>query len=81
MKSAIPFKREKGQEELPPDQKQFNKNLAKSRVVVEHTISRVKKFSIFGQEFRNRLKRYVSMTDIVCRLVNFRIMGRKGLML
>lgn len=81
LNSAIPFKREKGQEELPPDQMQFNKNLAKARVVVEHTISRVKKFNIFGQEFRNRLKRYDSMTDIVCGLVNFRIMGRKGLML
>jgi hypothetical protein len=42
---------------------------------VEHTISRVKKFNIFGQEFRNRLRHYETMTDIVCGLVNARIAG------
>jgi hypothetical protein len=41
---------------------------------VEHTISRLKKFDIFGQEFRNRLKRYDAMTDMVSGLVNFRIL-------
>ena len=42
---------------------------------MEHTISRVKKFRIMGEEFRNRLKRYDVMTDLVCGLVNFRILG------
>ena len=62
-------------QELSAEQKVFNKALAKERVVVEHTNSRVKKFHIFGDEFRNRLKRYDIMTDIVCGLVNFRIAG------
>lgn len=62
-------------QELSAEQKAFNKALAKERVVVEHTNSRVKKFHIFGDEFRNRLKRYDIMTDIVCGLVNFRIAG------
>jgi len=53
----------------------------KVRVVVEHTIPRVKKFNIFGQEFRNRLRHYDLMTDIVSGLINFRIMGTKGLLL
>jgi hypothetical protein len=61
--------------ELSLEQKVFNKLLAKERVVVEHVNSRVKKFHIFGGEFRNRLKRYDVMTDIVCGLVNFRIAG------
>ncbi len=61
---------------LSPEQKAFNKTLAQQRVVVEHTNSRVKKFHIFGDEFRNRLKRYDIMTDIVCGLVNFRIAGK-----
>jgi hypothetical protein len=73
LKCAIPFKKEKGQKELPPDQRSFNKKLAKARVVVEHTISRLKKFNIFGQEFRNRLRNYDVMTDIVSGLVNLRI--------
>jgi uncharacterized protein (DUF2344 family) len=62
-------------QELSAEQKAFNKALAKERVVVEHTNSRVKKYHIFGDEFRNRLKRYDIMTDIVCGLVNFRIAG------
>jgi hypothetical protein len=62
-------------QELSVEQKDFNKAFAKERVVVEHTNSRVKKFRIFGDEFRNRLKRYDIMTDIVCGLVNFRIAG------
>lgn len=42
---------------------------------MEYTISRMKKFRIMADEFRNRLKRYGAMTDIVSGLVNFRIMG------
>jgi hypothetical protein len=62
-------------EELPEDQRAFNKLLAGERIVVEHTNSRVKKFLIWGGEFRNRLKRYDVMTDIVSGLINFRILG------
>ena len=49
--------------------------LARERVVSEHVNSRVKKFQIWGGEFRNRLKHYDVMTDIVCGLLNFRISG------
>jgi hypothetical protein len=63
-------------EVLSIEQKVFNKGLARERVVVEHTNSRVKKFRILGDEFRNRLKCYDVMTGIVCGLVNFRIAGR-----
>jgi DDE superfamily endonuclease len=62
-------------EELTPAEKRFNRELSRARVVVEHTISRLKKFNILGQEFRNRLKRYDVMMDIVSGLVNLRIMG------
>lgn len=83
LKCAIPFKRRghgrghRGEkaEELTPEQKQFNKQLSKERVVVEHTISRLKKFRIMGEEFRNRLKRYDTMTEIVSGIVNLRILG------
>ena len=61
--------------ELSAEQKAFNKELASERVVVEYTNSRVKKFLIWGGEFRNRPKRYDVMTDIVSGLINFRILG------
>jgi len=80
---VLPFKRKnpgrgkrgmKGAE-LSPEQKAFNKKLSKERVVVEHTFSRLKKFRIWADEFRNRLKHYDKATEIVCGLVNFRITG------
>jgi hypothetical protein len=83
LKSEVPFKRrspgrsKRGvkAKELAPEQKSFNLKLSKERVVVEHTFSRVKKFRIMGEEFRNRLKHYDTMTDIVSGLINFRITG------
>jgi hypothetical protein len=89
LKCAIPFKKRAGGKgksgvkapELTPAQKSVNKRLSKERVVVEHTISRMKKFRMMGDEFRNRLKRYDVMTDIVSGLVNFRIMGTRGLLI
>jgi DDE superfamily endonuclease/Helix-turn-helix of DDE superfamily endonuclease len=61
--------------ELPPQQTAFNKQLASERVISEHTNSRVKKFRIWGDEFRNRLRHYDIMTEIVSGIVNFRISG------
>jgi transposase len=83
LKSEVPFKRrspgrgKRGMKakQLTPDQQAFNKKLSKERIVAEHTFSRVKKFRIWADEFRNRLKHYDTMTDIVCGLVNFRIAG------
>src|SRR4030066_2417008 len=79
----VPFKRRspgRGKrgvkaKELTPDQKSFNKRLSKDRVVVEHTFSRLKKFRLMAEEFRNSLKHYDTMTDIVCGIVTFRIEG------
>ena len=83
LRSEVPFKRRspgRGKrgvkaKKLPPEQKSFNQRLSKERVVVEHTFSRVKKFRIWAEEFRNRLKHYDIMTDIVCGIINFRIAG------
>lgn len=82
-KVEVPFKRRspgRGKrgfkaKELTSEQKTFNQKLSKERVVVEHTISRLKKFRVMAHKFRNRLKHYDTMTDIVCGLVNFRIAG------
>jgi DDE superfamily endonuclease/Helix-turn-helix of DDE superfamily endonuclease len=84
LRCAIPFKRRgrgrghRGEKapDLTPEQKAFNSELSSERVVVEHTISRMKKFPIMADEFRNRLKHYDVMTDIVSGLVNLRILGR-----
>jgi hypothetical protein len=81
--ALVPFKRRgpgRGKRgvkarELTCEEKEFNRRLSGERVVVEHAVSRLKKFRIMAHEFRNRLKHYDVMTDIVCGLVNLRITG------
>jgi len=81
--ALVPFKRRspgRGKrgvkaKELTCEEKAYNQRLSGERVVVEHTVSRVKKFRIMAHEFRNRLRHYDTMTDIVCGLVNLRIIG------
>jgi hypothetical protein len=83
MDPSIPFKKKsvgrghKGEksDELTPEQKGFNSQLSKERIVVEHTISRMKKFRVMSDEFRNRLRHYDTMTNIVSGLINLRILG------
>lgn len=70
----IPVKKPK-KKELTKQEKRYNKKQRKDRVIVEHTIGRMKKFQIMGQEFRNRLTRYDRMTSIVCGLVNFTVLS------
>lgn len=82
LKCKVPFKRrspgrgKRGVKAKPLslEQQAFNRELSSERVVVEHIFSRVKKFRIWADEFRNRLKHYETMTNIVCGLVNFRIL-------
>ena len=71
---------EEGRKERRKERRQ-NRRLARKRFVVEHAISKVKKFNIMGTRFRNRLKCYNHASDIVSGLVNFRIMRSKGMML
>ena len=85
--ALVPFKRrspERGKRGVKAkghtcEQKAFNRRLSVKRVVVEHTISRLKKFRIMAHKFRNRLKNYNAMTDIACGLVNLRIAGTTAL--
>ena len=62
--------------ELSNEEKKYNRKHSKLRVVVEHTLSRIKKFGIMGTKFRNKLGKYDHTSDIVSGLVNFRIMMR-----
>jgi hypothetical protein len=56
------------------EDEEYNRRHSKLRVIVEHTVSRIKKFGIMGTKFRNKLGRYDHASDIVSGLVNFRIM-------
>ena len=80
MRCVLPVKK-RGKRKLSGKERRQNRRLARKRFVVEHAISKVKKFNIMGTRFRNRLKHYNHASDIVSGLVNFRIMRSKGMIL
>lgn len=73
-KSLLPIKKEKDHE-LTKVQKEYNRNHSAKRIVVEHTICKLKKYRIMSDVFRNKLGKYDRISDIVSGLVNYRIMN------
>ena len=69
--SVLPYKKKKGKE-LTIHQKEWNKLQSKIRIKVEHVISKIKKFRISSDTFRNKLCRYDGISEIVCGIVNFK---------
>jgi hypothetical protein len=80
VKSVLPV-RKKRKSELSDEENRYNRKHSKLRIIVEHTICRIKKFGIMGTKFRNKLGRYDHASNIVSGLVNFRIMRTIGMML
>ena len=72
--SSIPNRKQRNQE-LLQEEKEHNKSHSKKRIVVEHTICRLKKYRIMSDIFRNRLRKYNRVSNIVAGLVNYRIMS------
>jgi hypothetical protein len=73
-KSSLSIKREKGCE-LALQEKEYNRNHSAKRILIEHAICRIKKHSIMNDVFRNRLRKYDGILDIVSGLVNSGIMN------
>jgi hypothetical protein len=73
-KSSLSIKKEKDHE-LTEVQKEYNKNHSAKRIVIEHAICRIKKYRIMYDVFRNRLRKYYRISDIVSGLINYRIMN------
>ena len=78
--SVLPFRKSRKKSELSNEEKKHNRKHSKLRVIVEHTVSGIKKFGIMGTKFRNKLGRYDHASDIVSGLINFRIMMRTNRM-
>ncbi len=73
--SALPCKKKRNQC-LSQEEKDYNVIHSKKRIVVEHTICRLKKYRIMNDIFRNKLRKYNRISDIVAGLVNYRIMNQ-----
>jgi len=73
-KSSLHIKKEKDCK-LTVQQKDYNQNHARKRIVIEHTICRLKKYRILSDVLRNRLRKYNRVSDIVSGLINYRILS------
>jgi hypothetical protein len=75
--SALPCKRKRSQT-LSQEEMDYNKLHSKKRIVVEHTICRLKKYRIMSDVFRNKLRKHNKVSDIVAGLVNYRILNQQN---
>jgi hypothetical protein len=73
IKSVLPNRRKKNAS-LSYDDMKYNKNHSRLRIIIEHTICKIKKFGIMGAKFRNRLRKYNDVSDIISGLLNYRVM-------
>jgi DDE superfamily endonuclease len=63
---------------LSQEEIEFNTIHSKKRIVVEHTICRLKKYRILVDVFRNEWRKYNKVSDIVAGLVNYRILNHQN---
>lgn len=70
--SSLPNRKNRNQK-ISEEERCYNKDHSKRRIVIEHTICRLKKYRILADVFRNRLRKYNKVSDIVSGLVNYRI--------
>ena len=70
--SQLPYKRSKNKP-LSKEQKQHNSKLAAQRVVVAHTIRRLKVFRILSERYRNRRKRFGLRVNLIAGMLNYEL--------
>lgn len=73
-KSSLPIKKEKDCK-LSSQEKEYNRNHSKRRIVIEHAICRLKKYRIMNDVFRSKLRKHDMISDIVSGLINYKIMN------
>lgn len=70
--SRIPYKR-KAKQKLPKEQKKFNKQLSKERVLVENIHRHLKIFRILSSRYRNRRKRFKLRLNLIAGIYNYEL--------
>ncbi len=64
-KSSIPNRKKRNLKLSSKEKKYNHKNPSIKRIVIEHTICKLKKYRIMSGVFRNRLRKYDKISDIV----------------
>jgi hypothetical protein len=70
--SLTPFKKpRKG--ELTKEQKAFNRNLSKFRMLIEHVNRRIKRFKILQIRYRNKQRKHLLRVSLICGIYNYEL--------
>lgn len=67
--SLIPIKSSK-KRPLSESEKAFNKALSRQRIVIENINAKIKTFKIMSYPYRNRRRRHLLRTKLVCAILN-----------
>jgi len=77
--SALSHRKKRNLLQLYQEQKEYNQGHAQKRIIIEHIMCRLKKYRILADIFRNNLRKYNKVSNIVSNiiwgLVNYRIMN------
>jgi IS5 family transposase len=71
--SRTPIKKPKGKS-LSEEQKKFNQQLAKERIVVEHVHRKLKIFRILSSRYRNRRRRFGLRLNLIAGIYNYELL-------
>ena len=69
----IPFKKRRNHRVLTRSERAFNRLQARQRMIVEHVLSRLKKYQLLAHVYRHRMSDYNRRFRNVAALVNFRL--------
>ena len=67
--SLIPIKKSKNRP-LTSEEKAFNRELSRRRIVIENINAKIKVFKIMSYPYRNRQRRHLLRTKLVCAILN-----------
>jgi IS5 family transposase len=67
--SRIPHKKSKNHP-LSAEQRLFNIELSRERIVIENINARIKTFKIMSERYRNRRKRHLLRMNLICAILN-----------
>ncbi len=75
LSSRYHIKEKKPTRAVPRRKRENRIHSNKKRIVIEHTICRLKKYRIMSDIYRNKLRKYNRISDIVSGLINYRIIN------
>jgi hypothetical protein len=75
--SEVPFKKSQNRP-LTPEEKAFNRQLARERIAVEHVNREIKIFKMMSDRYRNRRRRHGLRMNLIGTIRNKEIKHAKG---